>query len=94
MTFNQAKQKYLNTLSQYVPIVARVHGKSHPEFYEVQKVFDIIIEKIKDTKDLTAEFADLQRITDNYTVPADVCESYQAVYEMLAKLNKAYQAEK
>jgi hypothetical protein len=27
--FNQAKAK------KYVPIVARVHGKSHPEFHEV-----------------------------------------------------------
>ena len=36
----------------------------------------------------------LREITDNYTVPGDVCESYEAVYNMLAELDKAYEAYK
>ncbi|NLC16355.1 MAG: iron-sulfur cluster repair di-iron protein, ric [Clostridiales bacterium] len=94
--FIQTKQKYLKTLAQYVPIVARVHGGAHPEFYKVQKIFDNLAQKIKDAgakkPDLTEEFALLRKITNNYAAPCDVCESYEAVYNMLAELDKAYHA--
>lgn len=92
--FDNAQEKHLKTLKQYVPIVARVHGDAHPEFHEVRKLFDAIIEKIKKTgtgePELTEEFAKLREITNNYTVPNDVCESYEAVYKMLADLDEAY----
>jgi iron-sulfur cluster repair protein YtfE (RIC family) len=95
-TFNEAKEKHFQTLLQYVPIVARVHGKSHPEFHEVHGLFDALNKKIKESGserlDLDEEFAKLREITNNYTVPSDVCESYEAVYKMLAELDKAYRA--
>ena len=40
----------------------------------------------------STRFVKLREITDNYTVPGDVCESYEAVYNMLAELDKAYEA--
>ena len=92
--FNRVKEEYLPLLEQYVPIVARVHGGSHPEFHEVKKVFDKISDKMKQAginkADLEREFTSLRDITDNYTVPADVCETYEAVYNMLAELDQAY----
>ncbi len=95
LTFNDAKEKNFKTLELYVPIVARVHGDSHPEFHEVRKLFDIINEKTKEAgsekPNLDEEFAKLREITDNYTVPDDVCESYEAVYNMLAEVDRAYQ---
>lgn len=94
-TFNQIKESHFKTLEQYVPIVARVHGGNHPEFHEVRKVFDTIIKKTNEAgaakPELKEELAKLREITDNYTVPNDVCESYEAVYKMLAGLDKAYQ---
>jgi iron-sulfur cluster repair protein YtfE (RIC family) len=47
-TFQEAKQKNMKTLEQYVPIVARVHGGHHPEFHEVRKLFDAINRKSKE----------------------------------------------
>lgn len=95
-TFNEVKESRFKTLEQYVPIVARVHGSHHPEFHEVRKVFDTVIMKTKEAgkelPELNEEFAKLREITDNYTVPGDVCESYEAVYKMLAEVDKAYQA--
>ena len=86
----------MKTLKQYVPVVARVHGGNHPEFHEVQTLFNAIAEKTKGKgsvmPDLKEEFARLRVITDQYTVPGDVCESYEAVYQMLAKLDEAYHA--
>ncbi len=95
LTFNEAWEKHFKTLEQYVPIVARVHGSSHSEFYEVRKLFDTIKKKINkagsERPELNEEFAKLREVTDNYTVPGDICESYEAVYNMLAELDKAYQ---
>lgn len=94
--FNEAWKKHFKTLALYVPVVSRVHGGNHPEFHEVRKLFDAIGQKVKEAgterPDLNEEFAKLRGITDNYTVPCDVCESYEAVYKMLAEIDKAYQA--
>jgi regulator of cell morphogenesis and NO signaling len=93
--FNEALEQNLGRLEQFVPVVARVHGGSHPEFHNVKKVFDEVSVKIKnagaDKPDLDNEFKELRQITDNYTVPGDVCESYEAVYNMLEEIDKAYQ---
>ena len=94
--FNEVKKEKLPILERYVPIVARVHGGNHPEFYKVQKVFNIIVKKVKEEGEekleLNNEFTKLREITDNYTIPAGVCESYEAVYNILAELDKAYHA--
>lgn len=93
-TFNRVKERSLKTLEQYVPVVDRVHGPSHPEFHDVRKVFEEINLKVKkagaDKPELDKEFKQLRDITDNYTVPGDVCESYEAVYSMLSEIDKAY----
>ena len=93
--FNKVVEENLGRLEQYVPVVAKVHGGSHPEFHEVKKVFQEVNVKIKnaglDKPDLDNEFKELRKITDDYTVPGDVCESYQAVYHMLEEVEKAYQ---
>lgn len=93
-TFNKAKERNLKILEQYVPIVDRVHGANHPEFHDVRKVFEEINLKIKKAEAnkaiLDKEFQLLRKITNNYTLPNDVCESYEAVYNMLGELDKAY----
>lgn len=95
-TFNEVKERNLKILEQYVPIVARVHGGTHPEFHDVHRLFDQINAKIKEAglekPELDNEFKQLREVTGNYTVPDDVCESYEAVYKMLAELDEAYHA--
>jgi regulator of cell morphogenesis and NO signaling len=92
--FDQAKDRYLKTLQQYVPVVARVHGGNHPEFHEIRAVFDVLVEKIQqsetDNVQLDQEFSKLREISHNYLVPEDVCESYEAVYRMLEEIDEAY----
>ena len=95
-TFDQVKERNLERLELYVPVVARVHGGSHPEFHDVRKVFDAISAKIREAganrPELEDEFNELRQVTDNYTVPTDVCETYEAVYNMLAELDEAYRS--
>ncbi len=94
LTFNEVKGTHFKTLSQYVPIVDRVHGAHHPEFHKVRSLFEEINEKTKkagtNKPELNEEFKNLREITNNYTVPGDVCESYEAVYNMLEEIDKAY----
>ncbi|WP_422481481.1 hypothetical protein [Pleomorphochaeta sp. DL1XJH-081] len=94
ISFDQAKDRYLKTLQQYVPVVARVHGGNHPEFHEIRAVFDVLVEKIQqsetDNVQLDQEFSKLREISHNYLVPEDVCESYEAVYRMLEEIDEAY----
>ena len=95
--FNKVKEKNIETLELYVPIVARVHGSEHPEFHDVHKVFDQMNVKMKaacqEKPELGQEFKEFRKITDDYKVPADTCESYEAVYKILSELDEAYHKE-
>jgi iron-sulfur cluster repair protein YtfE (RIC family) len=86
-SYAAVKKQYFKTLKQFVPIVERVHGSHHPEFYEVRKLFDAIV---KEESALDSIFEKLQEVTDNYAIPEDVCESYEAVYKMLEALDHSY----
>lgn len=96
INFEEAKAKHFERLEQFTPIVDRVHGENHPEFHEVKALWEQIHEKTEAAgagkPALDAEFSQLREITDNYKVPGDVCESYEAVYNMLEEVDKAYQA--
>lgn len=88
--FKALMQEHQEKLVMFVPIVARVHGPTHPEFNDVKKEFDLLIQKYKTNKPaLLPHFRSLRKITNNYQVPHDVCETYAAVYEMLSELDQA-----
>lgn len=95
-TFNEVITSHSEKLELFTKAITRAHGKNHPEAFEVRELFEAISEKVKDTAlikpDLDAEFAQLRKITDNYTIPEDVCETYAGTYNMLLELDKAYQA--
>lgn len=96
LTFDEVIKRNFEKLQLFVPIVARVHGENHPEFHDVHRLFDEISAKVKNAApgkpDLDSELKQLREITNNFTVPDGVCESCEAVYNMLAEIDKAYQA--
>ena len=91
-TFDKIYNEHKDNLELYVPVVARVHGPTHPVFYEVKNHYDAIVAKLnQDLKsDLSEDFMQLRKVTDNYDVPSDTCETYEAVYAMLGNLDRAY----
>ena len=77
----------------YVPVVARVHGDTHPEFLEVKEIYDSMKTALEgEAGDPEADFAKLRQITSDYAVPSDTCETYEAVYQMLQAIDEARQA--
>lgn len=95
-TFNEVKAEHMERLEQFTPIVERVHGEHHPEFFKVHTIFNQLNQKIEANEEgmpnLTDEFKELRKVTNHYEVPNDVCESYEAVYHMLEELDQAYSA--
>lgn len=84
-------QQILKQLSIFVPIVDKVHAKNHPEFSKVRSNYEIINNKLnKNDFNLSDEFYNLRKITNNYKIPSDVCESYEAVYNMLEELDYSF----
>lgn len=96
MTFQQTVEKHLKTLNLYVPVVDRVHGQHHPEFHEVRALWEQMNSRIAEAGNnkpqLEALFTRLREVSMDYQVPGDVCESYEAVYQMLQELDQAYTA--
>ena len=90
--FKTTVEQHAKQLELYVPIVARVHGAAHPEFLEVKRVYDALVQDYKDLQEdkLAVHFSELKEITNDYTIPSDVCESYEAVYDMLKEIDRAY----
>ena len=95
-TFHEVVTNYFEKLDLYTTAITRAHGKSHPETFEVRELFETVSGKVKDAGEnkpnLDAEFTQLRKTTDNYTIPGDVCETYADTYKMLSEVDKAYQA--
>ncbi|QQP70088.1 iron-sulfur cluster repair di-iron protein, ric [Carnobacterium sp. CS13] len=93
---NEVADKYFEKLDMFTVAITRAHGKNHPEAFEVRELFSEIKEKIQiagSTKpNLDAELTQLREVTNNYTIPGDVCGTYAAVYNMLSETDQAYQA--
>ena len=91
---NEVTKRVIPILTQYIPVVDRVHGDHHPEFHEVRRLFNSLSKKIKetDTPDISFELNHLRKVTNNFEIPADVCETFEAVYNMLKEISDAYQA--
>lgn len=96
VTYQELSNKYFEKLDMFSMAITRAHGKSHPETFEVRELYEKITKKIEqnsnDSLNLDEEFKQLRKITDNYTIPDDVCETYEATYNMLLEIDEAYSA--
>ncbi len=93
--FKEKYQEEIKKLTMFIPVVSRVHGPHHNEFYEVVKLFNSISAKISDDNyELKNDFSNLRAVTNNYVIPKDTCESYEYVYVTLKDLDKLYSDKK
>ena len=90
---NQMNQ-YDETLDLYTHAIKRAHGDHHPEVFEVRELFETMRQKITNVAEgqlyLNEEFNRLRTITHDYSVPDDVCQTYEKTVEMLSELDRIY----
>lgn len=85
---NRARELFVR-LDRFVPIVERLHGDIHPVMYDIHDLYKEIVSD-KENAENKEVFRKIRQITDGYKIPDDVCESYEAVYNMLEELEKYY----
>lgn len=92
--FYEVVENYFSKLDLYTTAITRAHGKSHPEAFKVRELFETMNTKVTEARtnkpNLDQEFTQLRKVTDNYTIPNDVCETYAGVYNMLKEADQAY----
>lgn len=73
-------------LDLYTTALTRAHGKEHPEVFEVKEIYNLIQSKLNNNdNNLENDFEKLRNITDNFSIPNGVCDTYVATYLMLEK---------
>ena len=68
------------------PLASVVYGKQEGSAPAAE------VQKTSEPADPAAEFEKLREVTDHYTVPGDVCETYEAVYKTLEEADRIYSA--
>lgn len=88
--YRKENKDLFEKLNFYLPIVKKVHGKDHDEIFEVDRIYNSIKENLdnSDHDKLEDDFVNLRKITNDYTIPQDTCETYEAVYKMLKKIDE------
>lgn len=88
--YRKKNKDLFEKLNFYLPIVKKVHEKDHDEIFEVDRIYNCIKENIDNSNHdkLEDDFVNLRKITNDYTIPQDTCETYEAVYKMLKKIDE------
>lgn len=87
-------KSYMNDNSErldlYTTAISKVHSDNHPEVHEVKALYEHLRDKVLQDANVDNEFEQLRKITGDYDVPGDVCETYEATYQMLEEADKIY----
>lgn len=67
---------------ELAPIIERVHGEHHPELTRVREITEQLAAPGAGT-DIPALLGELRTVTNDYAIPDDVCETFEATYEAL-----------
>lgn len=71
----------------FAPLIERVHGANHPELTRVREITLGLQQPGNDTR--TAElFKELRALTQNYALPDDACEAFEATYQALERADR------
>lgn len=79
--------KHLARAAELAPLIERVHGANHPELTRVRELTEQLV-----TADAAASrriWDEVRVVTQDYKVPSDGCEAFQATYQALARADEA-----
>ena len=77
--YSELQEEYFPNLETYTLAITRAHGKNHPETFKVHELFDKIEAKTRANEDVSAEYQEIRKLTDNYTI-ADACPTMEKTY--------------
>ncbi|MFD0897855.1 hypothetical protein [Loigolactobacillus binensis] len=92
------KQEFIATefpkLNFYTSQILKVHGAHHPELANVRELFVDMATKIDadPAADVNPDLDKLASVTNNYLIPEDGCEAYQATYVLLHEFQQLARA--
>lgn len=82
-------------LALYTKAITKAHGAEHPEVFKIHELYQEMENKAaKNNWNFEAEFKQIRKLTDNYTIPGDACGAMTTAYKKLAKLDKLSQVVK
>lgn len=81
--------RHLEKAAEFAPLIESVHGAHHPELTRVREITEELMAAPTDSRPL---FEELRAVTDNYAIPNDVCETFEAVYRSLSRADAAASA--
>lgn len=79
--------RYLEKAAQLAPIVEHVHGTHHPELTRVRQIIEELQSR-EDTATTLPLFQELRAVTENYAIPKDGCEAFEATYDALKRADQ------
>ncbi|WP_425309952.1 hypothetical protein AADG42_14685 [Ammonicoccus fulvus] len=79
----------LEKAAEFAPLIESVHGEHHPELTRVREITEELMAAPTDSRPL---FSELRAVTNNYAIPNDVCETFEAVYRALSRADAASSA--
>ena len=74
--------------AKFAHLIERVHGAHHPELTRVREI-TLAIEASEDPTRRSALFTELRAVTQNYAIPDDVCETFEATYQALERADRS-----
>lgn len=79
--------QHLESAAEYTALIERVHGENHPELTRVREITESLQEN--DDPVRTRElFGELRRVTNDYAIPEDVCETFESTYRSLERADR------
>jgi Regulator of cell morphogenesis and NO signaling len=92
--YSDLQEEYFPNLETYTLAITRAHGKNHPETFKVHELFNKIEAKSQAKEDVSSEYQEIRKLTDNYKIPTDACPTMEKTYNFLSELDQAYSTEK
>ncbi len=77
--------------AEFAPLIERVHGANHPELTRVREITLALQQPGNETRTVEL-FNELRTLTQNYALPDDACEAYEATYQALERADRQHAA--
>jgi len=77
--------------AELASLIERVHGANHPELTRVREITLALQQSGNETRTVEL-FNELRTLTQNYALPDDACEAFEATYQALERADRQHAA--